>query len=297
MHRADAMMQPMTAPNVVFILATNYSGSHLLAQLLAAHPACAGVGELHNYHKFRGRGSRSGNVVDDYTEHPAFGGLTDLPVGRWHEQLLERLGAEHPGLSHLVDNSKRPAWARRFRGTNAYHVHLLRDPRAMVSRWLRTYDTDPAARSQRRRVLRRQPWLLGRLADPVAVYIEKWLMANRAITKFLLRRRSALATYRDLAIAPQPTLTALMPQLGLAFDEAQLRYGEATANLGTRKREYLDAARDSAISIDLRWQEHLSPTQRLLIERHGGIRRYLEDLGLQWTRDGLTAGRAGSNAG
>lgn len=283
------MMQPMTGPNVVFILATNYSGSHLLAQLLAAHPACAGVGELHNYAKFRERGSHSGNVVDDYTDHPAFAGLTDLPVDHWHERLLDRLGTDHPGLTHLVDNSKRPAWARRFRSTNAYHVHLLRDPRAMVSRWLRTYDTARAVHSQRNRVLRRRPWLLGRLADPVAVYLEKWLLANRAITKFLQHRRGALVTYRDLAVAPQATLAALMPHLDLAFNAAQLRYGEAAASLGTRKRDYLDASRASAISIDLRWRDHLQHTQRLHIERHRGIRRYLEELGLQWTDDGLTA--------
>lgn len=286
------MICRMVRPAVIFVLSTNYAGSHLLAQLLAAHPRAAGVGELHNYGKFRGRGSRSGNVVDDYRDHPAFAALDQAPVSSWHRLIGERLAADQPGLTHLVDNSKRPDWARRCAVPGDGYVHLLRDPRALVSRWLATYATPGAMAAQRRRVLRRRPWLalaLRRRGD-AAVLVEKWLIANQGIDRFLRRRApSVRLTYLDLARSPAATLEAAMPTLGLAFDTIQLDYGTAGGSLGTRKRDYLDASRDSRIELDLRWQQSLSAADRAAVERHPGVRRYLAGHGLVMTGEGLTA--------
>lgn len=285
------MIARMIEPHVVFILSTNYAGSHLLLQLLAAHPCCAGVGELHNYRKFRERGSRSGNVVNDYLEHPAFAALDALPEADWHARIFERLQATQPALTHLIDNSKRSEWAARFEPARSRYVHLLRDPRALVSRWLDSYDTPRALAGQRRRVLRRRPWLAGRL-DPVRVYVEKWLLANRAISRFVARRAgTARVTYRDLASSTSATLTQLMPAFGLSFETAQLDYGAAGSALGTRKRDYQDAARDSVIALDLRWQERLGAQQRRAVETHVALARYLAELGLELADDGLTARR------
>ncbi len=281
---------PALHPQVVFILSTNYAGSHLLAQLLAAHSRCASVGELHNYGKFRGRGSRSGNVVNDYLTHPVFAGLAEVPVGQWHGLLFERLQAGQPALSHLIDNSKRPEWARRFPSEASRAVHLVRDPRALVSRWLRTYDTGRAFRAQRRRVRRQRPWLALRGLDPVDVYLEKWLIANGRITAFIHRRPGAgPVSYRDLARQTAASLEALMPSLGLAYEPAQIDYGARDSALGTRKREYLDSSRQSRIELDLRWQDHLSADQRRRIETNRSVRRYLESIGLVLVDDGLTA--------
>lgn len=286
----DAGYDAAMKPRVVFILSTNYSGSHLLAQLLAAHSLCAGVGELHNYRKFRERGSRSGNVVDDYLDHPAFAGLDRLPVAAWHQTIAERLRPGREDLSHLIDNSKRPSWAKRFPEVSSYYVHLIRDPRALVARWMRTYGAD-AHRRQRRRVLRRRPWVLTEAADPTAVYLHKWLLSNHAITRFLQRReRASVVTYRDLALKTEATLSRLMPAFDLRFEPGQIDYGSAVAALGTRKREYQDAAAQSAIEIDRRWQEELDDAQRRRIEEHRGVRRYLSALGLTMTEDGLSAG-------
>lgn len=282
----------MHAPQVVFILATNYAGSHLLAHLLAAHSRCAGVGELHNYRKFRRRGSRSGNVVDDYGEHPAFAGLDALPVGAWHPRIFERLQPHRPQLSHLIDNSKRPGWARRFPAASSYAVHLIRDPRALVSRWLRTYENERAWRRERRRVLQRRPWRLLAASDPVEVYVQKWLIGNDAISRFAARRRSALVTYRDLAQATAESLERLMPRLGLHYEPRQLDFGAHGILLGTRKRDYRDAAERSAIELDLRWREHLSAAERTRVERHRGVQRHLSALGLVMTEEGLTAASA-----
>ena len=59
-------------------------------------------------------GSRSGNVENDYLGHPAFAGLEQVPVVEWHRTIWQRLRVEQPELTHLIDNSKRPEWARRF---------------------------------------------------------------------------------------------------------------------------------------------------------------------------------------
>lgn len=289
------MMHPVSGPHVVFILSANYSGSHLLAQLLAAHPCCAGVGELHNYHKFRERGSRSGNVVNDYLEHPAFAGLDALPVTDWHATIWRRLAAEAPALTHLADNSKRPEWARRFPAANRSLIHLVRDPRALVARWLRTYDTAQARRQQWRRVVTRRPTALWFARDAIDTFIEKWLLSNRAISRFIEHQAPAnsadpgrLVTYHDLARTPEQTLTALMPALGLHFDPEQLRYGSAGGQLGTRKRDYQDAARTSTIELDLRWRESLPAADAQRVAQHPGVRRYLAELGLSMTDIGLT---------
>lgn len=283
------MICPMNRPTVIFVLSTNYAGSHLLSQLLAAHSRCAGVGELHNYDKFRGRGSRSGNVVDDYRDHPAFADLNGRPVSDWHRLIGERLAAERPGLTHLVDNSKRPDWARRCAVIGDAYVHLLRDPRALVSRWLATYDTAQTLAAQRRRVLRRNPWLMLRGPGAVDVLAGKWLAANRRIDRFLRRRGPQVRlTYLDLARQPAATLQGAMPPLGLEFEPGQLDYGSADGALGTRKRDYLAASRESRIEVDLRWQQALDPVDRATVENHRAIRRYLAGHGLTLTADGLT---------
>lgn len=281
----------MDHPQVVFILSTNYAGSHLLSHLLAAHSRCAAVGELHNYRKFRERGSRSGNVENDYLDHPAFAGLDALPVRRWHQEIYDRLKSGQPDLACLIDNSKRPGWARRFPAETARPLHLLRDPRALVSRWLRTDGTGLEVRRQRRRMLRRRPWNLAMPADAVTTYLQKWLITNQVISRFLGPLAPVnLVTYLDLAGQTGPTLETLMPTLGLTFEAGQLDYG-ANPPLGTRKREYVAAARASAITLDQRWREHLSASDIQRIEADRAVRAYLQNLGLRWAEDGLTRRR------
>lgn len=283
------MMPRMDAPRVVFILSTNYAGSHLLAQLLAAHSRCAGVGELHNYRKFRARGSRSGDVVDDYADHPAFAGLDELPVRQWHAHIMERLRRERPGLTHLIDNSKRPDWTARFPRRASFAVHLIRDPRALVSRWMRTYATAQEVAGQRRRVLRRRPWAFVSLHDAVDVYVHKWLIANRRISRLLHSRPGRVVTYRDLTAQPARALADLMPAFGLDFEPRQLRYGDAGAALGTRKRDYLDESAHSTIRMDLRWRADLGEQEQRRVAEHPGVQRYLRGQGLVMTDDGLRA--------
>lgn len=274
-------------PRVAFVLSTNYAGSHLLAQLLGAHSACVAIGELRDFAKYTGRGSRSGNVVGDYATNPVFEGLAGAPESEWHARIHANLaGAGRPCL-FLIDNSKQTDWARRHADEGAVLIHLLRDPRALVARWLASYDRAGRA-AQRRRLLRAEPWrLLTRLSD-VDVLVAKWLARNRRITRHLRRAGlpSRVVTYEALATDPEVALTPVLAAMGLAFEPQQLRYGEQDA-LGTRKVDYAEASRASAIVFDRRWQRQLPAETRARIEGDARVRSYLARLGLGMSPDGL----------
>ena len=276
---------------VVFILSTNYSGSHLLAQLLGSHSRCLSIGELHNYSKLRDRLRRDRDIVNDYATNPLFDGLGDRTESQWHARIFENSRAYRPTITALVDNSKRVAWAERFLESafDAVYLHLLRDPRAIVSRWLATYDTSRARRSQRRRLARRQPSLVATaLLRPIDVVLaQKWVLANAAITEFLsTRSRTAVVLYDELSQRTAPALAALMPTLGLEFEAGQLEYGRV-AHAGTLKRAYLGASARSLIAPDLRWRDALPANVIGRIDRSRPILDYLAKIGVELDADGL----------
>lgn len=279
---------------VVFILSTNYAGSHLLAQLLGAHPLCRSVGELHNFEKFRARPDGQRNVGNDYASNAAFAGLGEVREDRWHRTIFDNVRALEPRISTLIDNSKKPWWAEKFKTNESFrstYVHLVRDPRALVRRWLRSYTTARTRRQQRIRLARARPRLLGTslCGDDVDVYLHKWLVANEEITRFIDRagQSANLITYHDLVVNTSSSLAALMKVLGLTFDEQQLRYGRAQ-QMGTYKRDYAALLERSRIELDIRWREELSSEQQRRIETNDAIRAYLARCGLRMTNIGLT---------
>jgi hypothetical protein len=197
-------------------------------------------------------------------------------------------------VSTLIDNSKRTRWAERFvQHTEfvSHYVHLLRDPRALVRRWLTTYTTNDAIRRQRIRLARTAPRLVcvSIRGDDADVYRYKWLVANRRITRFVERfpGRATLITYRDLVVNTRSTLHALMPRLGLEFQPSQLDYGDA-AMAGTRKRRYAEMAKESRIELDTRWRDYLSSSQIRAIESDPAVVDYLRSLGVEMVESGLT---------
>ena len=278
---------------VVFILSTNYSGSHLLSQLLGAHSSCRSVGELHNFRKYTSRRDRERDVEDDFSTDPIFAGLDALPEREWHRHIFRNLDAQNTrSITTLIDNSKRCTWASRFddREVTQRYIHLIRDPRALVRRWMTTHATERSLRRQRVRLARAAPRFLKTAiwADDVLVYVYKWLVTNQRITEFLARRdpSARVVTYRDLALAPRETLERLMGSLALPFEPQQLNYGAAIS--GTRKRRYMEHSRKSRIALDTRWQQDLSNEQRAAIETNRFVVDYLASLSLKMTSDGLT---------
>jgi hypothetical protein len=295
LHRV-ANLRPFT---VVFVLSTNYAGSHLLAQLIGAHSRCLSIGELRNFEKLRQRARTDRNVVSDYASNPLFAGLDACPPEAWHRRIFENAQAHRPGVTTLVDNSKRIEWAARCAKSadvRAVYVHLLRDPRALVRRWRATYGTRSEQRSQRRRLARRRPGrVVSALFAPIEiVYALKWLETNRSISEFCARRGPCTTVlYEELARDPRAALARLMPALGLDYEPGQLEYGRV-AHAGTLKREYLGASARSLVAVDERWRDELAAGLSARIVGMPALREYVASLGLTLDDGGLR--RAGVTA-
>lgn len=294
----------MSAVPVVFVLASNYSGSHLLANALGAHSRCADVGELANLRKFlarRGR-NRSGTEAA-YASTAAFTGLLAEPETSWHARVLERLGADDPRLSVLVDNSKRMDWIERLVASGAVDarcVHLLRDPRAIARRWRDTFAAQGVSRRNRWREAKRS-WRAGPaiLAGPeMRVYAWRWLRENAAIAEFLTRRFPAAprVSYEELLASPERTLAELMPRLGLEFERGQLDYGRAP-QFGTRKEAWAAARAASAWQADERWLQETTASEREAITGVAPLRTLLAGFGYEMSVRGLRRRAVASGAG
>jgi hypothetical protein len=241
----------------------------------------------------RGRVDR--DVVSDYDFNPLFHGLASTKETSWHRLILERLATSDPRTNTLIDNSKRIEWAARHsraRSIDARFIHLIRDPRAMVCRWISTYDTVVKQRQQRRRLSRFRPSRALSLwrAPMEQVYLEKWLVANRRITQFLSAGRSSsnIVCYQNLTKQTAKTLGRLMPSIGLEFEPSQLNYGRSIQS-GTAKGRYRELATRSEIQFDGRWRSELSRDVQAFIVGHPSLREYLKAIGVSIETEGLTA--------
>jgi hypothetical protein len=276
-------------------MALPHSGSHLLSQLLGAHSSCLAIGELHNYDKLTTRDREGGgNVISTYADDALFRNLHDLPVNEWHQTIMSRARSDVPGLSTLVDNSKRVSWCASLLENDALEVQpvlLLRDPRALMRFWQLRYNSAKKVRRQRTRHSLMAPAQALRLLTCSAqeLYLRKWLIRNQQATRLLERigRPANFLTYHDLASNPEQTLRRLMPLLGLDYEPKQLRYGEAV-HKGTLKAEYQSATSASQISLDVRWQMDLSEEDAQSATEFPALNAYLEKLGLTFSGNGLT---------
>ncbi|XOV83226.1 MAG: hypothetical protein ACFHXK_20535 [bacterium] len=274
-------------------MGTNYSGSHLLSHLVSAHSRCFGVGELHRYEQLVAT-SNEAPVVSQYNVSPLFHNLSEQPVTQWYATLAERFSADE-GVSApvIVDNSKKVKWVKRVtqgQQLDLRLVHLIRDPRALVLRWLNTYDTDKRRRTQRLRVAKRVPGravqiLTGSWVD---VFIYKWLRENRQISDYMAQSKvvHAVVSYRDVVLDTEATLQKLMPRLGLEFEPGQLRFGEGNT-FGTTKTAHAEAVKQSEIRPDLKWQTQLDVSAQREIEANKDVAKYLKSLNLRLAEDGL----------
>ncbi len=286
----------MSRTSVIVIMALPHSGSHLLSQLLGAHSRCLSIGELHNYDKLTNRARPgSGNVISTYAEDPLFANLNQIPVSQWHQEIMTRAQAGAPGLSVLVDNSKRVGWCASLAQNDQLEVQpvlLLRDPRALLRFWRLRYDSAKKVRRQRTRHSLMAPAQALQLltCSTTELYLRKWLIRNQQASRLLERmgKPANYVTYHDLAAQPERTLSRLMPLLGLDYEAAQLRYGEAD-HRGTQKAEYRNASDASQISLDVRWQADLDPAEAQAATAYAPLNRYLDQLGLEFGPDGLTA--------
>ena len=276
---------------VIFVLASDYSGSHLLARLLGAHERCADIGELARLRKFLARpgGNRAGTEAA-YATSALFAELPRRPESEWHGLLRERLAAHGEPVEVLVDNSKRVSWTRRLVAAGAVEarcVHLLRDPRALARRWRDNFRSEGTARRVRLREAgrdwRRAPAILA--GPEMAVYARRWLRENAAIDAFLAEAAPSAPrlAYEELLARPRQTLAELMPRLGLAFDPGQLdaRRGRS---LGTRKTAWEGVVLGAP---DERWLAETTADERAAVEGVAPLRAQLAGFGFEMGARGL----------
>jgi len=272
---------------IVHVLSTNYAGSHLLALQLGSHSRCASLGELHHLRK---KGARRTKKVCYLCESdsvcPVLGGLDHLPVSAFYGRIFANLESHNPQVATVIDNSKKPRWASRFVAMPGYtqkYVHLIRDPRALIRRWILSYDTPAVKREMRIKTARRcwrHCWQILRGDEP-NVYIWNWLYENRLITDFLRSNELdwQLVTYYDLVFRTDEVLSRLMAWLGLEYEPSQKEYWTFVHH-GSVKPDYMRPAVAGAASFDQRWKTFLDEETQKRVVEHPQIRAYLGEIGL-----------------
>jgi hypothetical protein len=276
---------------IVFILSTNYSGSHYLSLMLGSNSRAMHLGEVH-----RLRDPRRRLDICFACRHrprcPILGGIVPEQV----EQAYDIVSARVPSqVTALVDNSKLAnGWVEHFLTNDRYerkYIHLIRDPRALVRRW------SLRPRSPKRELLRL--WILLRefprrvLASPVASFRDaltyQWLQQNQRITRMIQRHglEAQIVTYHDLAKFTAAEVRRLTQWIGVPFEPSQLEYWNFEHH-GTQKGEYEWIKEERARHIDLRWQTDLPLSLQQRTIENPDVQAYLHQLGLRAGTDGLT---------
>ena len=274
---------------LIFILSSNFSGSHFCSLLLGSHSRAEHLGELKNLYKKSG--GRPCYACGSENDCKLFAGIDTIPKMEIYEELFHRLGDRQP---ILIDASKKPDWCANFVHDERYEIkllHLIRDPRALARRW--TLRSKELGRERRERIKRcrthplRTPQFL--FGDMLPVYIYKWIDQNREILRFTRKsnRPVKVVTYKELAGNQDATLADICSWIGVPYEPQQKQYWEFEHH-GTQKREYEWVKQQGgATFVDLRWNEFLTEEQQKKITGNKSILRLLEQLHLRFSDDGL----------
>ena len=271
---------------IVYILSTNYAGSHLLSLCIAGHSRFQHIGEAKGlrYNKHPDR-QRCG-ICNGHENCPVLRGITPNNIDNIYDIVFSNIG---PGVHGLVDNSKKPFWAQRFLSDKRYEkkmVFLVRDPRALMRRWL--IDEKLNLFHERLKLLKYPPRYLKKsiLGDPVDIYLGKWLQQNWKIQNFISKYNldSFLLTYHDLVINEAEVLPDLMNWLGERYEPGQEKYWNFTHH-GSTKPEYRET---KDIQLDCRWKDYLEQEQQDRITSDHYIRAFIKQCGMTMNDDGLT---------
>jgi hypothetical protein len=282
----------MEKKQIVYILSTNYAGSHFLALMLASHSRCASIGEVH---RFRRKVKRRDVCLlcgsDDIC--PVFKGVSPEKLPCLYDTIFSNLREFDPGVRTVIDNSKKTAWAEKFLDLDDYDlkfIHLIRDPRALVRRWLMNNETPGKRRKKRFQLARHNLLHAPRIltGSDEAVFAYKWLVDNQRITRFLEKNGLdyRIVTYRDIVVETNREIEKTVQWLGDDFEPDQVNYWKYVHH-GSRKKDYDFAGKDGNRVFDLRWKNFLSENAKLLITENKYLNRYLDKLEISINDDGL----------
>jgi hypothetical protein len=273
---------------IVYILFTNFAGSHYLSLLLGSNSRALHAGELFQL----GRPAEKRKLQEVYLkETEVLDGIGIDNISQVYDIICSRVD---PQVEVLVDTSKIVrGWADRFVNDDRYerlYIHLIRDPRALVRRWL-------LGRGLKRQLHYR--WKVMRAwhrlrpfaewASTPRLWTYRWLLENRRITDFIKEHHvnATLVTYRDLATQTEAEVRRLTEWMGLAYEPGQLEYWNRE-HIGTEKRGYEWVKKQKTRYFDLRWKTDLPVDLQERICGDGLVVDYLRELGLGFTEDGLT---------
>ncbi len=204
----------MPVPTTVSIAGTNFSGSTMLALMLANRPDAFGCGEVHAWYRPYRRFHFDVRCTCGQRPCETWLRIQDLPARQFHVGAMRELGADF-----IVDASKDLPWiadvirATRRGGGRAVTVAVWKDPIEVAhSFWKRG-----KLPVWRRQITTYFPWLLQSGIPFVAV------------------------PYAELAEEPAATLKAVGEEIGMDVLPGQERFWEGDAhlvfgNLGTRKQ-------------------------------------------------------------
>lgn len=284
---------------VIFILSTNFSGSHFLSLLLGSHSQAAHVGEVKNLAKVKNKGIQSSKtnestrqcyLCEGETSCTLLGDMHLLTKEEIYPTLFKRIGNN---TNLIVDASKKTAWAKQFLNNKEFEVkfiHLIRDPRALVRKWKQHYITPKEQLKQRLKQARIAPEqsLPIFLRETEQTYSLKWANQNREIANFLDSHTldKKRITYHELATEPEKTVTEIMNWLTLDYEPSQLNYWTHQHH-GTQKPNYDWVKESENQFIDLRWQTELSKETADQIIQNKKVAQLLFELNLIPGEDGL----------
>lgn len=286
----------MEKKQIVYILSTNYAGSHFLALMLASHSRCASVGEVH---RFRRKVKRREVCMlcgsDDIC--PVFKGVSYDTLPRLYDIIFSNLKESNPNIRTVIDNSKKTAWAKKYLYNGAYElkfIHLIRDPRALIRRWMINNDSAEKRRKKRFQLARHNlflaPWILS--GSDVALFAYKWLVDNRRITRFLETNGLdyRIVTYRDIARDTDRQVSRIVEWMGYPFEPEQVNYWKFIHH-GSRKKDYDFVGTTGERVFDLRWKTFLTQEQQQRVSHNRHLEKYMADLNLKLLDEGLTSGQ------
>lgn len=272
---------------VVFILSTNYAGSHYLSLMLGSHSKALHLGEVR--HMIRAKSKCF--VCGDFCKCNLFNGIDTVKKNMIYPTFFSRTS---PDINTLIDNTKKIRWANHFIENQQYRfkfIHLIRDPRALTRRWMIGYPKFEDILNQKIKSIRSYPskFLLIAFGSLAYTYVFKWLQLNERITEFLSLHNldSYVVTYRDLALDRANQINKITTWLGLPFEETQLEYWKFQHH-GTQKIDYEWVKEKKTTYFDLRWQDYLSDSQKHIISTNKQVQDYIKKIGVDIQEDGLT---------